>query len=117
MQEPKRASFADRLATAAEAKKARLAKFTPKPTVTDPNFQNRQQRRAAEIEAVRAAREAEREAARLAQLEAQQAAHQASLEAELSELDAKRQERKDRKAQVKAEARANREAKAADRRK
>ena len=117
MQEPKRSNFNDRLSAAAEAKKARLAQFKPKPTIPDPEFKSREERRLAELEAVRAAREAEREAIRKAQAEAQAAVQQASLDAELNELDAKRAERKERKAQLKAEARAKREAKSADRRK
>ena len=116
MLEPKRSNFNDRLNAAAEAKKAMLAKFKPKPMVSDPDFKSREERRLAEVEAVRAAREAEREAARKAQIEAQQAMRQATIEAELSELDAKRAERKERKAQLKADARAKREAKSADRR-
>lgn len=116
MQEPKRSSFNDRLNAAAEAKKARLAKFTPKPTVTDPDFKSRDERRQSELAEIRAAREAEREAIRLAQLEAQQAVQQATIEAELSELETKRAERKERKALLKAEARAKREARSAERR-
>ncbi len=55
-------NFNDRLSAAAEAKKARLAKFQPKPTVTDPDFELRHAEREAELEAVRAARAAERQA-------------------------------------------------------
>ncbi len=54
--------FDDRLKTAAEAKKAMLAKFKPKPAVQDPDFDNREAEREAEREAIRAARAAERDA-------------------------------------------------------
>lgn len=116
MQEPKMSSFNERAAASAEAKKALLAKFKPKPTVADPDFKSREARRQEELEVVRAARQAEREALRQAQAEAQQAQQQATIDAELDELDAKRKERKERKALAKAEARAKREAKSAGRR-
>ena len=116
MQEPKRANFTDRLTAQAEAKKAMLAKFKPKPMVADPDFQSRENRRQAELAAVRAAREAERQAAREAQIAAQQAAHQTAAEIEQMELEAKRAERKERKAQLKQDAKAKREAMAAERR-
>ncbi len=54
--------FNDRLTAAAEAKKAQLAKFKPKPTVVDPDFENRHAEREAELEASRGARAAERQA-------------------------------------------------------
>lgn len=65
--------FNDRLAAAAEAKKARLAKFQPKPAAIDPDFESRETIRQAEIEAVRAARAAEREAKKQARLDAEEA--------------------------------------------
>jgi hypothetical protein len=116
MQEPKRANFTDRLSAQAEAKKAMLAKFKPKPMVAAADFQTREERRQAELAAVRAAREAEKQSAREAQLAAQQAQHQTAAELEQLDLDAKRSERKERKAQLKAEAKAKREAKSAERR-
>jgi hypothetical protein len=104
MLEPKKAGFSDRLTTAAEAKKALLAKFKPKPAVPDPNFESREVLRAAELEAVRAAR-----------AEAKAAARQAVLDAQQAELDAKRGERKERKALTKAEQKAKRDARYAAR--
>jgi len=50
----KNTGFSDRISAAAEAKKAMLAKMKPKPTVTDPDFDKREELRAAELEAVRA---------------------------------------------------------------
>ena len=41
-------NFADRQKASAEAKKALLQKFKPKPMVTDPNFEQRQAEKAAE---------------------------------------------------------------------
>lgn len=76
--------FNDRLKASAEAKKAMLAKFQPKPTVQDPDFDNRRAAREAEIEAVRAARAAER-----------QAKKDAALDAERKRLDAEQKARED----------------------
>jgi hypothetical protein len=64
--------FNDRLKTAAEAKKAMLAKFQPKVAVQDPDFENREAARLAEIEAVRAARAAERQAKKDAAAQSEQ---------------------------------------------
>ena len=90
--------FSDRLAAQAEARKALLAKFKPKPTVTAEVFETREQRKARELEEVRAKRAAEKEAARLA----------IENDEELM-LQLKREERKARKAAEKAAARAKRE--------
>ena len=102
-------THAERLHAAAEAKKAMLAKFKPKPTVTDPNFVDRATRKALELEAIRAQRAAEKEAAkaaaeakRLAEIEARAAVAE-------TELEAKRRERKERKAAAKEEARLKKE--------
>jgi hypothetical protein len=65
--------FSDRLSTAADAKKARLAKFQSKPAVVDPDFERRHAEREAELEAVRAARAAERQAKKDASAQADQA--------------------------------------------
>ncbi|MBO9706888.1 MAG: hypothetical protein J7521_01640 [Caulobacter sp.] len=100
----KNTGFADRLSAAAEAKKAMLAKMKPKPTVQDPNFENRHAEREAELEAVRAARAAEKEAAR-----------EAARLAELEEQAAKREERKARKAAEAADSKVRKELKAAQR--
>lgn len=118
----KQPTFAERQQAAAEAKKAMLAKFKPKPAVADPNFVHREARLAAEREAARAARELAKEEARKAaeaKAEAKRLAEAAAAEerrlALLNDADAqlalKREERKARKAEAKAEARAKREAK------
>ena len=115
MNEKLRTDFASRLKTAAEAKKAMLANFKPKPAVTDPNFIEREARKAAEIERVRQeradAKAAKLEAARLAA----EAVRQTDEEIEAATLAAKRDERKARKAQAKAEARAKRDARSSGR--
>ncbi len=116
MRDIKTASFADRMKTSAEAKKALLAKFKPKAAAPDPAFEERQLRREAELEAVRAARAAAKEAVRQARLDAEEAAQQAVVENELTELEEKRAARKERKAAMKAEARAKKEARGSERR-
>ena len=116
MRDSKIGSFEERLSAQAEARKALLEKFKPKPTVQPEVLETRAQRKARELEEVRAKRAADKEAARLkAEAEAEDA-RLALLNNEEAQLELKRQERKERKAQAKAEARAKREAKAAMRR-
>lgn len=100
----KNTGFADRISAQQEAKKAMLAKFKAKPTVQDPDFDKREELRAAELEAVRAARAEAKEKARLEAL---------AREEEL--LAAKRAERKERKALEAAEMRVRKEEKAKER--
>jgi hypothetical protein len=89
MAELKNNSFADRMTAAADAKKAMLAKFKPKPTITDPDFEQRAKAKAAEVEALRQARNTERQAKRdaaalaLAEAEALEAIDQEAMELEL----------------------------------
>ena len=104
MKDPLKTGYADRLTAAADAKKAVLAKFRPKPTVTAPVFESREAIKARELAAVRQARAEAREAARLAALAAEEAS-----------LEAKRGDRKERKALTKAEQKAKRDAKYAAR--
>jgi len=104
MSQLKNTGFADRITAAAEAKKAMLAKMKVKPTVQDPNFEQRHAEREAELERVRAERAAVKEAARLEAL--------AKEEAILAE---KRANRKERKALSAAEQKAARDAKYAAR--
>jgi Family of unknown function (DUF6481) len=114
MREMKIGGFAERLENQAEARKALLAKFKPKPMIAAEVLETRAQKKARELAEVR--RVAEKEEAHLA---AEAAAHAAKLAYENDEqaqLDAKRNERKDRKSAAKAEARAKREAKSAARR-
>ena len=68
--------FSERLAAQAEARKALLEKFKPKPAVqavhAEGVFETTQQRKARELEEVRAKRAAEKEAARLAKEKAEE---------------------------------------------
>jgi hypothetical protein len=97
----KNTGFADRISAQQEAKKAMLAKFKAKPTVQDPDFDKREEQRAAELEAVRAARAEAKEQARL-----EAAARQEAI------MAVKRAERKERKAAEAAEMRIRKEEKA-----
>ena len=116
MRESKIGGFNERLESQAEARRALLEKFKPKPTVKPEVFETRAQRKEREIEEVRAKRVAEKEAARLKAETAAEEARLALANNEEAQLEMKRQERKDRKAAAKAEARAKREAKSAMRR-
>jgi hypothetical protein len=104
MKDPYNPGHAERQAAAIEARKALLAKMKPKPTVTAPDFESREQIRARELEAVRQARADAKEVARL-EAEAKEAAN----------LEAIRGERRERKALTKAEQKARRDAKYAAR--
>ena len=76
--------YNDRLKASAEAKKAMLAKFQPKPAVQDPDFDKREAEREAERERVRAERATEREAKK-----------QATVDAQRQRADAERKARED----------------------
>jgi hypothetical protein len=104
MKDPLKLGFEDRLSAAAEAKKALVAKLKPKPMVTAPDLPSREELRAAELAVVRQKRAEAKEEARLAAEADEQAA-----------LDARRGERKERKALTKAEQKARRDAKYAAR--
>ena len=108
--------FSERLAAQAEARKALLEKFKPKPTVVAAVFETREQRKARELEDVRAKRAAEKEATRLAKEKAEEEARLAMENDEELMLQLKRDDRKARKAAAKAEARAKREQKSQMRR-
>ena len=116
MKEPKLGSFSDRLTAQAEARKALLEKFKPKPTVRPEVLETREQRKARELAEVRARREADKEAQRQHAAAAVEARQKAEDEDEQFQLERKRAERKERKAAAKADARARREAKSAGRR-
>jgi hypothetical protein len=116
MREPKIGGFTERLEAQAEARKALLAKMKPKPTVRPDVFETSAQKKARELEEVRARRAADKEEARRQAEEAEAARQAAIANNEELQLELKRQERKDRKAAAKAEARAKREAKSAARR-
>ena len=116
MRESKIGGFNERLESQAEARRALLEKFKPKPTVKPEVFETRAQRKARELEEVRAQRVAAKAAA-VAKTEAEAEAKRLALaNDEEAQLELKRQERKERKAAAKAEARAKREAKSVQRR-
>ena len=104
MKDPLKTGHAERLASAAEAKKALVAKLKPKPMVAAPVFESRVDIRERELEAVRLRRAEEKEAARIA-----------AEEKLAAELEAKRGDRKERKALTKAEQKEKRDAKYAAR--
>ena len=116
MREPKIGGFTERLSAQAEARKALLAKMKPKPTVRPEVFETTAQKKARELEEVRARRATEKEEARQRAEAAEEARQEAIANDEQLQLEMKRAERKDRKAQAKSEARAKREAKSAARR-
>jgi hypothetical protein len=105
----KKSDVDERLGRSAEAKKALLAKFKPRPHAPDPAFEDRKARREAELEAVRQARADAKEAQRLAKLAEEEEAKQRELLKEEDTVSAIRAERKARKAALKADARAKRE--------
>jgi len=115
MKELQRTGFAERLKTAAEARKALLADFRPKPAVTDPNFEGRAALQAARLQEVRSDRAEAKIAKKQAAVDAEALAQQALDEAVVGTLQLQRGERKERKALSKAEAKAKRDARYAAR--
>ena len=83
MKPPKLGSFAERQANSAEAKKALVAKFKAKPTVIDPEFEERRLQRQLELEELRATRIRERQVKR--EEAAKKDAERQALEAEIAE--------------------------------
>jgi hypothetical protein len=111
MKDLKQTSFSDRQTAAAEARKAMLAKFKPKPSVTAPEgVVSRAEVRAAELEQVREQRLLEREIAREARAKADEARRIAEEEAARLAQASKRESIKERKQREKAEALARRQA-------
>lgn len=115
MSELQNTRFTDRLKTASDAKAALLAKFKAKPTVTDPLFAERAAMRAAELELLRKDRADAKAAVKQAAADAEAAVVQAEADLAAAALDAKRGERKERKALSQVEAKAKRDAKYAAR--
>ena len=107
--------FADRQKTAAEAKKALLAKFKPKPAVIDPLFEEREALRLAELERVRTERAEVKAAAKQAAADALEIKRLEQEAIEAAELETRRGQRKERKTLTKAEEKARRDAKYAAR--
>ncbi len=104
MKDPLKTGFAERISAQQEAKKALVAKLKPKPMIQAEVFESREELRERELATVRQARAEAKEIARLA---AEAAA--------LAELEAKRGDRKERKALTKAEQKTKRDAKYAAR--
>jgi hypothetical protein len=102
--QPKNTGFADRLSTAAEAKKALLEKFKPKPMVIADHLEDRETRRKAELQAVRAQRAEEKETARVARAMKAEETRKARLAADLAAIEARRFAIKNRKALEKQDA-------------
>ena len=100
MRDLKQTGFNDRISAQQDAKKALLAKFKPKPTVQDPEFEKLAEKRAADKEAQRQQFELEK-------------AEQRRLKAENDA--AKRAARKERKQLTKEEQKAARDARYAAR--
>ena len=103
-----RTNFSDRQADAAEAKKALLAKFKPKPTVTAEAPVDRAALKEAELERVRSERATEKERSRVAREEAAAIARATQAELEAAAMAAKRENRKERKQMEKATSQAKR---------
>ncbi|MBW3559109.1 MAG: hypothetical protein KY446_10415 [Proteobacteria bacterium] len=113
MRDPLKTGFDERIKSQAEAKKALLAKFKPKPTVVVKTPEELRAEREAEKEAIRAKHAAEKlERARIAAAKAE-AARQAELEAIRSAAEARKGAIKERKAMTKAEQKARKEARMA----
>lgn len=115
MNEILRTGFQERLKTAADAKKALLAAFTPKTASPASDLPSRAEARAAELLRVREERALAKTAKRQAAAEAIEAARLSEEALAAASLGAKRGERKERKALTKAEAKAKRDARYAAR--
>jgi hypothetical protein len=115
----KGSGLTDRLSAAADAKAALLARLKPRPTVTDPLFEQRaalrEAERKAELLGIRAARADEKEATRQAAADAVAADRASIAAAEDAALAEKRGLRKERKQLTKAEAQSKRDARYAAR--
>ena len=115
MKDLKGSGLADRLASAAGAKAALMAKFRPKATVAAPPGETRAELRNAELTAVRQGRADAKTAARLATDERAAAEQATVLAAQEEALATKRGARKQRKQLTKTEAQAKRDARYAAR--
>lgn len=115
MNEILRTGFQERLKTAADAKKALLAAFTPKSASAASDLPSRAEARAADLLRVRQDRVLAKAAKRQAAADAVEAARLSDEAVAAANLDAKRGERKERKALTKAEAKAKRDARYAAR--
>ena len=115
MNELHKTGYAERLKTAADARKALLAKFQPKAAIPAAEPIDRAASKAAELAQVRLARAEAKTARQEAAAQALQEAREAEAAIATAELDAKRGVRKERKALSKVEAKAKRDARYAAR--
>jgi hypothetical protein len=115
MKDLKGSGLTERLASAADAKAALIAKLKPKAAVTAPPGETRAAIREAELIAVRKGRAQAKVNARLASDERAAAAQAAIVATEEEALAAKRGARKERKQLTKGEAQAKRDARYAAR--
>lgn len=115
MNQTLRTSYAERLKTAAEARKAMLGKFQPKTAIPAPEPVDRAARKAAELVLVREARAEAKAARKEAALQAARDVREAEEAIAAAALAVKRGARKERKALTKAEAKAKRDARYAAR--
>lgn len=111
MKEDQKTGYSERLKAAAAAKAALLAQLRPKPTRAAEAPVDRAALRAAELEAVREARADAKAVRKEAAREAAEVAAQTRAASEAAALEAKRGERKQRKAVSAADAKARRDAK------
>jgi Family of unknown function (DUF6481) len=111
MKEDQKTAYGERLKTAAAAKAALLAQLKPKPTRTAEAPVDRAALRAAELETVREQRAEAKAVRKEAATEAAHAAALTQAAADAAALEAKRGERKQRKALTTADAKARRDAK------
>ncbi|WP_395671228.1 DUF6481 family protein [Phenylobacterium sp.] len=107
--------YADRLKSAADARRSLLDRLQPRPTQTDPLHHEREGMRKARLAGVRAERATVRAAKRQAAADAVAEQLLAQATAEAQALALKRGARKERKALTAAEAKAKRDAKYAAR--
>lgn len=107
--------FAERLTAAADAKRAMLAKFKPRAAVPAPAGLDRDAQRTAELQRVRDDRATAKAAKRQAFADAAEASRLAGETIVAAAMDAKRGERKERKALTKAEQKVKRDARYAAR--
>lgn len=113
MRDPLKTSFDERIKSQAEAKKALLAKFKPKPTLVTKSPAELAAEREAEKEAIRAKHATEKvERLRLA-AEKAEAARQAEIEAIRQAAEARKGAIKERKAMTKVEQKARKDARMA----
>jgi hypothetical protein len=107
-------TFADRQKAAAEAKKALLERFKPKPMIASSEpIVDRSAEKAAKIAALKAKREEEKAAKAAARAEAERLAAEALANDEAAQLEARRNAIKERKAAEKNAAQERRAAKLA----